>query len=339
MKTLNVSTLSLISACVALFMPLPSPAADNVILLMLDGVRWQEVFSNARAPIFTNLWQSVAGGSAIFGDRMHGTEMTVSNRHNISLPAYQSIMAGATQGCASNECGRVSVETMQERIRRELDLPATQVATIASWDQIPNAVEHAPGATFTNAGFEDLNDGTFDPGFDAINHAQTHDRPHWEAARLDRYTWEHAMRYLTKHKPRFLFISLNDSDEWAHRGEWNQYINTLQNYDAYIKELMEKLDAMGEYGKHTTLIVTTDHGRGDGKDWMHHGPYPSSKYVWLFGRASRASKANRLSPFGFLAPSYSHIDIRPTIEAALGLAPIQCAGCGRPIRELIPDAE
>ena len=28
---------------------------------------------------------------------------------------------------------------------------------------------------------------------------------------------------------------------------------------------------MGDYGKHTCLIVTTDHGRGQGAHWVTHG--------------------------------------------------------------------
>lgn len=313
-------------------------SADNVILVMLDGVRWREVFDgDMRSPIFRNLWRELIPEGMIFGNRINGTEMTVSNGHNISLPAYQSIMAGATQGCSSNGCGRVGVETVQERIKRELGLLATQVATIASWNQIPNAVEHKFGATFTNAAFEDLNDGTDDAEFKAINQAQAQDLPPWAGSRFDRYTWLHAMHYLAKHQPRFLFISLNDSDEWAHKGEWTRYLETLRTYDAYIRELVAFLGKMGTYGQRTMLIVTTDHGRGDGGDWKHHGwPWSASKYIWLYGRPARGSS---ISPPAFAEAGYSHIDVRPTIEAALGLTPISCRDCGRVIWQLVPGAK
>jgi len=311
------------------------PPAENVILLTLDGVRWQEVFKgDQHGQIFRNLWQELATEGVIFGDRGTGSWMTVSNDVNISLPAYQSIMAGAPQGCLTNTCGRISVETLQERIRRELGVTGKQVTTIASWEQIPNAVEHVEGITFVNAAFQNLDDGTGDEVFSAINEAQSKDKPLWGGARYDKYTWAHSMHYLTKHRPRFLFISLNDSDEWGHRGEWERYVETLRHYDERIRELIVTLRQMGKYGERTTLIVTTDHGRGDGENWTHHGRnWPASKYIWLYGRPA----GGEISPYSVLGDGgYRHVDIRPTIEASLGLKTIPCKDCGRVIWELLP---
>ena len=213
----------------------------------------------------------------------------------------------------------------------ELRLDRRKVATIASWDKIALAVEHEKGASFVNASIEPLDDGTFDPEVQSINEAQAKDVPPWEDARFDRYTWAHSMHYLQKHRPRFLFISLDDSDEWGHKGEWKRYVSTLRQYDEWIRELIETLKGMGEYGARTTLLVTTDHGRGDGGSWTDHGWFwPESRFVWLYARAA-SGLGRHGSPF--VEDSYTHSDIRPTIEAGLGLAPHTCDGCGRVIRE------
>jgi arylsulfatase A-like enzyme len=161
---------------------------------------------------------------------------------------------------------------------------------------------------------------------------QEQDRPQWGDARLDKYTVAHALHYLKKHQPRFLFISLNDADEWAHQGNYSKYIKTLRQYDEWIENLFKTLDGMGDYGKSTTVLITTDHGRGSGQSWKHHSFFHSdSKYVWLAGRNPQVPK----SPLPSDA-KYTHIDIRPTIEAIVGLKPLQGSNRGRVISELAP---
>lgn len=325
------------------FMSRMADASDgNVILLMLDGVRWQEVFrgvdkglaDSESGEIFSLMKHEYGRDGLILGNRDAGSEMRVANGSLMSLPAYQSIMAGFPQPCKDNDCGRIKVETLQERLVRDLGLPQKDVATIASWRQISYAVERTSGRTFVNAAIQPLDDGTADPVFEKLNRAQAGDVPPWGNARFDKYTFAHAMHYLKKHRPRFMFISLNDSDEWAHKSEYDRYVATLRQYDRWIKTLVETLQNMDAYGRNTTLIVTTDHGRGDGSiTWAHHGWFlPEAKHIWLFGLGPWIGRARGDAWTG----GYTHVDIRPTIEAALGLTPTKCEQCGQVIRELIP---
>jgi len=99
---------------------------SNVILIMLDGVRWQEIIERHNAPIFAHMHATLSNRAHIF------TNDRVSNPYRISLPAYQSIFAGAAQRCSNNDCGRIVTETFPERIARELKLHPKKVATIAS---------------------------------------------------------------------------------------------------------------------------------------------------------------------------------------------------------------
>jgi len=341
----------------------------NVILVMLDGVRWQEFFHGSDSSIssemnepviFKNIQESLkkqkqvnSGSKAgtalqaffVSGDRTSGSENSVSNHRFISLPAYQSIMAGVTTSCKTNSCGRVQVETLQEKIRRELKLKKTEVATIASWEEIPNAVEHLEGQTFVNAGVQEIHEGMLDATTLALNRKQSQNNGGWES-RKDDYTFAQAVNYVKNNKPRFLFISLNDSDEWAHRGKYTEYVSTLKGYDKKIQVLFDTLGSMGAYGRATTVIVTTDHGRGNGSRWKDHGTSsPESKYFWIYGRSALGSPLG--SPLGSTmvkrsgkdalpnTGGYTHLDIRPTIEKLMGLTPAQCEGCGRVIQELI----
>jgi Sulfatase len=311
---------------------------NNVILVTLDGVRWQEVFhgtdpkldqGRSESMIFKNLNHEFGISGLTMGDRQSGSEMTVSNPVNISLPAYQSIMAGFPQNCFSNSCDRTPAATLQERILSELNLKKDQVVTFASWNAIALAVEHEAGRTTVNAGDVSFEDETIDPEVEKLNNAQTRDRAIWSDVRYDKHTFAQALYYLKKHQPRFLYISLDDSDEWGHQANYPEYVKTLHQYDDWMKELLNTLPTLGKYGQSTSVLITTDHGRGNGERWKDHGPsLPESKFIWLFARTP-GLKSGTTSSQG-----YSHVDIRPTIEALMGLTPTSCENCGRVISEL-----
>jgi hypothetical protein len=122
---------------------------SNVILVMIDGVRWQEIaeLQSQPEPLFSYLRSTLLASGAHLFVNDH-----VANPYRVSLPAYQSIFAGKLQNCANNSCGRILTETFPERLVRELALDPKKVATLASWNRIACAVESTPRATFVNAG-------------------------------------------------------------------------------------------------------------------------------------------------------------------------------------------
>jgi len=98
-----------------------------------------------------------------------------------------------------------------------------------------------------------------------------------------------------------------------------------------LKELVEQLAVMGEYGRNTCLLVTTDHGRGDSEKWTKHSNgVVESGLVWL-----HASCPFLEGEVTFVDRQYltTHLDIRPTIEDLMGLRPRGCVGCGSSLVE------
>jgi len=185
-----------------------------------------------------------------------------ANPYRVSLPAYQSIFAGAVQDCAHNKCGRVSTETFPERFVREFKLHPKKVATLASWNRIACAVESKAKTTFVNAGDEPLFDGPMDS--EQRNNNMLQGDKQWEsehyrkAGRLDEHTYRHAITYLHRHRPNFMFISFVDADFYGHQQDYPGYTEALHRYDRWLEELIETLNTMGEYGRKTTVIMTTD---------------------------------------------------------------------------------
>jgi hypothetical protein len=263
----------------------------NVVLVTLDGVGREDFLDPARLPLFWS--RRAAEGLVLPG-------MEVADPSLVSLPAYQSIFAGALTGCAGNDCGRVREETFPERLLRELSLPRAGVAVFASWEKIAEAVEHAPGAITVDAG--------------------PHSWLPWRDSRPDEETFALALRYLATERPRFLYLALGDADELAHNGDREGYRAALSRYDQWLEALLRQLDSMGDYGKQTAVIVTTDHGRGEGERWTGHGGEPHARFIWLFARGPG------IAP-GTASRRATHLELRPTIEALFGLcsahAPIE----------------
>lgn len=143
-------------------------------------------------------------------------------------------------------------------------------------------------------------------------------------SKKDRYTIEMAFHYLEKHCQRFLYLSLNDSDELAHDKDYSAYVQSLRSYDELIDRFIKKLSSMGEYGKNTTLLVTTDHSRASLFFWSSHSVTKwggKNSFLYLYGRGVPAQgrvlkKEQR---------AYNHDWLRPTIEHLMGLRPLNPA--------------
>jgi hypothetical protein len=247
--------------------PPPSP---RVILVTLDGVRREDIRNPAHFPKLHQRGLPIA-------------DFEVANTALISLPAYQSIFLGVKNGCDSNDCPTVDSPTFVDRLAQLWKEPE-QVAVFSSWERISRAVAVEPARIHLEAGLQ-----------------SGEESPPWRRARYDVDTWAKASRYLSQSKPRFLYLSFNDADEWAHKGNVEQFNQALQRYDGW-------LDTLFEQEKDATILITTDHGRGVGTEWSDHSNHtPSAKFIWLVTRG--------LSP----AALKTHLDLRPAIEKVFGL--------------------
>jgi alkaline phosphatase D len=105
----------------------------------------------------------------------------------------------------------------------------------------------------------------------------------WEDSRNDVFTFQVALEHLRRDTPRVFYVGFGDTDEYAHAGRYDQYLRAAHDADAALKSLWEELQAHPQYRGTTTLIVTTDHGRGDPpQGWRSHGEkVEGSEAIWL----------------------------------------------------------
>ena len=76
---------------------------------------------------------------------------------------------------------------------------------------------------------------------------------------------------------------LGEGDEWAHAGRYDLYLDATFRADRFIERIWNTVQSLPEYKDRTTLLVTTDHGRGaTTKDWKDHGrKVPAAEATWM----------------------------------------------------------
>ncbi|MDH4131493.1 MAG: alkaline phosphatase family protein, partial [Gemmatimonadota bacterium] len=108
-------------------------------------------------------------------------------------------------------------------------------------------------------------------------------RPSWEGARLDAFTGAIALEYTRTRHPRLVYVAFNDTDDLSHSRRYDRLLDALNATDGFLKELWTTIQAEPAYRGRTTLIVTTDHGRGRRpEDWSDHGSsVAGAEDIWI----------------------------------------------------------
>jgi bisphosphoglycerate-independent phosphoglycerate mutase (AlkP superfamily) len=105
----------------------------------------------------------------------------------------------------------------------------------------------------------------------------------WEEGSNDAITFRMGLAYLKKHQPRVLWLGFSQSDDWAHARRYDRLLDYLHVADEFLAELWKTVQSLDAYRNRTTLIVTTDHGRGrTPEDWVEHDVgIEGSEDIWI----------------------------------------------------------
>ena len=159
--------------------------------------------------------------------------------------------------------GRVAAFTAWDAFNRILNEERSSVPVIAAFDT-------TPGSSLTQQ--QKLINKMLLNSF----------KPFGEEECLDVFTHYAAMEYLKMRKPKILYISYGETDEWAHAGKYKDYLNAASQWDKWLEELWNFLQADAEYKNRTALVITVDHGRGLQNEWTSHGKtVTGSDEIWF----------------------------------------------------------
>jgi hypothetical protein len=286
---------------------------ENVIFVMTDGLRWQEVFTGGDASLMIKeegkladpaalkaeywrdsaeerrrllmpfLWNVVAKEGQIYGNRAKGSDAFVTNGKNFSYPGYSEALCGFPDPrINSNDKIPNPNATVLEWLNHFPEYRG-QVAAFGAWDVIASVFNPARSGLVANAGWDIFNAMPATPRLDLLNELKAETPRFWDDEPFDAIPFYTAIEYLKQRKPKVLYISLGETDNWAHAGRYGDYLDAAHRVDEYLGKLWTTLQEMPEYRGHTTLIVSIDPGRGDAPTaWKDHGQkIPDSKYIWL----------------------------------------------------------
>jgi len=275
-------------------------AADNLVLVTLDGFRWQEVFRGYDAQLLGNekftehpelllpeidgvnltekrekllpfLWGTLAEDGVIIGNRDKNSAMAVTNPWWFSYPGYNEILTGkADPEINSNEAKLNKNVTVLEWLNQQKEYRG-RVAAFGGWDVFPAIINEQRSGVPVNAGFEAADWPRLSKHAQWLNKLQTQIPSPWHNVRLDAFTYGLAKDYLITHKPNVLYIAFGETDDFAHDENYQQYLTSAQRCDQFIADLWHTIQTTKGYKNNTNLIITVDHGRGgDEKTWPHH---------------------------------------------------------------------
>lgn len=285
---------------------------ENVILITLDGMRWQEVFNGAdssfmrqqqhlkdgklkekywrnelterRKALFPFFWNTIATQGQLYGNRAIGSKVDITNNQLFSYPGYNEILTGR----ADNE--RIqSNDKIYNPNKNVLEyfnsLPAfkNKVAAFTSWDVFPYIINDKRSGVFVSTGWEPIKDTNLTDREKMMNQlSQSLPNPLGDV-RLDAFTFYYGMEYIKKNKPRVMYFAFDETDDFAHGGEYAAYLNSANYTDRFIGDLWSYIQSDPTYKNKTTIIITCDHGRGaDAEGWKHHGQkIPEATQIWF----------------------------------------------------------
>lgn len=273
--------------------------SENLVLVTLDGVRWQEVFGGVdlgliederyshepellkktywheerterRKQLFPFLWSVVDSQGVLIGDRLQESYMEVSNPWWFSYPGYNEILTGrADPDIDSNDKNWNPNVTFLEALN---DMPefASRVLAFGSWDVFPYIFNTQRSDLPVNAGFSVAAPAITDRTR-WLNEVSAEAPRLWRTVRLDFITNGYAMEALKSQRPRVIYIAYGETDDFAHDGSYDRYVDAAHRTDQMLSNLWNWLQADSFYRDRTTLIISTDHGRGNTADsWVNH---------------------------------------------------------------------
>jgi len=289
----------------------PALASDNVILFLVDGLRWQEVFTGAdeqlmnkengvadvealrkeywrdtpevrREVLMPFFWKTIAREGQLFGNQNAGSVARVTNTFRFSYPGHSEMLVGyADPGINSNDGVPNPNVSVLEWLNRQPPF-AGRVAAFGMWDVIAAILNRERCGFYVNAEYEPVKVGRISPRQVLLNELKANLPANCGRGDFDALVFYSAMEYLKANRPRVFYIAFDETDASGHEGRYDDYLDAIRRTDRLIGTLWQTVQSMPQYQSKTTLIIATDHGRGYGAEWKHHGEKAvGAENIWV----------------------------------------------------------
>lgn len=320
----------------------------NLVVVTLDGYRWKELFTGAdeglindkayvaqkyqkdmkqkywrttpeerREVLMPFIWGTIAKKGQLYGNRNLGNFMNVKNRYWFSFPGYNEMFTGYPDTLVNSNAFPPNHNVNVLEFINQQSAFKGKVAVFAGWNAYYNILNQKRSGLPINAGWAE---------FKGPNITDLQRFLNWQQQfapqimgpdeRNDAITYPLAKEYVRQNKPRVLYLALIDTDAFGHQGKYDLYLEAAKHTDAILEDLWNYLQSDPFYKDQTTLVITTDHGRGDGASWKSHkNTIPHCDEVWFAAMGPDTKPLGEAKQVGQLYQN----QIAKTLAAFLGL--------------------
>ncbi|WP_205499672.1 sulfatase-like hydrolase/transferase [Rufibacter psychrotolerans] len=296
------------AAATVLLQPQRTYATQNVVVVVIDGVRYTESWGDSTHRHIRHMARELAP-KGVFHPAFYNKGVTLTN------PGHVALMTGNYQRLSNRGREVPEAPSVFHYYRQHTGAPAHKAWIITSKDKLEilaRTTSEEPAAAFApsvDCGVEGLGSGYRD----------------------DTTTLRVAKQILAKHTPHAVLLNLKGPDSEAHEGDWSGYLDAIEETDQMVADLWKWLQKHPSYRNTTTLLVTNDHGRHTGERFQNHGDgCEGCRHISLLVLGPD------VEPGTVATKPRSQADIAPTIAELLGV-PIPKLD-GEPMLELFEGA-
>lgn len=266
----------------------PLEITENLIVITVDGLRWQEIFGVE--DVFDRNYLTTVGD--LYGDRNQGNLVNVANSTQISYPGYHELFTGNTSVIINNAPTLNPHETVFEFINEQSGFENKDVQVVGLWTRMREVFRVAlPSSIFpvltpaqldtenrvidimpyllSTADIDIYTEAFEEVKTEALSMASSLNSPAGDIEG-ELLLYLIGKKSLEKINPRVMYMQFSATDSEAHAGRWDGYINSAKNNGIFIKNLVNFVNTHPNYAGKTTILITTDHGRGT-TNWVAHG--------------------------------------------------------------------
>lgn len=289
-----------------------SSVSENLFIILTDGFRWQEVFTGAdsllindetftpdtstiksmywaatqeerRKKLLPFFWNVMAKKGQLYGNREFGNKVDIANLYAVSYPGYNEILTGTTDVSISGNARKNNPNINVLEYLNDKEKFAGKVAVFSSWNVFPYILNQDRNDLMINSGYQPIQDSENNPIYKIINKIQEESNENKSATRYDQLTFTTAKEYIKNKQPKVVLLGLGETDDFAHQKRYDLYLQQANHVDGMIAELWHIIQTTPAYKNKTSILVTTDHGRGrKSNNWSGHGFFINgSSQAWF----------------------------------------------------------
>ncbi|MCX6315194.1 MAG: alkaline phosphatase family protein [Sphingobacteriales bacterium] len=288
------------------------PSCENIFIITTDGFRWEELFSGADSAILFNpqyvkdtsylpylywattaeerrkklmpfLWNYVVVKGQLWGNRKYDNQVSVANPYHFSYAGYNELLTGYADPLVVANKPKNNRNSNLLGYLNELPQYKNSVALFGSWKLFSYIANGTNKKIPLNCGYDAMEGDSLSTTEQTVNFLQQNSSNNTLPTRTDLLTFTLATEYITKNHPHVVYMGFGETDEFAHHGQYDNYLNQANQFDKFLAQIWTLIQQDDFYKNKTTIFITTDHGRGrKPSKWTTHGPFiGGSDETWM----------------------------------------------------------